>query len=66
MENIVHHFEVFHCEKSIPKFADFCTNAHLKFKNAKSCSKVIVAWAMGAKVCNFLLKSNIILISLTK
>lgn len=51
MENIVHHFEVFHCQKPVMQFDGFCTDS--KPKNAKSCSKVIAAWSMGANVFLF-------------
>lgn len=50
MENILHHFEVFHCQKPVSQFSGFCTDSYSKPKNAKSCSKVIAAWAMGAQV----------------
>jgi dopamine beta-monooxygenase len=49
-EHIVHHMELFHCrENPGESYSGHCDN-HDKPKKAKSCSKVLAAWAMGAEV----------------
>ncbi|KAF7639406.1 hypothetical protein Mgra_00001078, partial [Meloidogyne graminicola] len=45
-EMFVHHFEVFHCQTPTKQFAGDCSSA--KPIEAKSCSKVLAAWSMGA------------------
>uniref|UniRef100_A0A915P047 DOMON domain-containing protein n=1 Tax=Meloidogyne floridensis TaxID=298350 RepID=A0A915P047_9BILA len=45
-EQFVHHFEVFHCQTPTRPFAGDCSSA--KPTEAKSCSKVLAAWSMGA------------------
>uniref|UniRef100_A0A914I147 FAD-binding PCMH-type domain-containing protein n=1 Tax=Globodera rostochiensis TaxID=31243 RepID=A0A914I147_GLORO len=42
----VHHFEVFHCQQMTRPFAGDCSED--KPSEARSCSKVLAAWAMGA------------------
>ncbi|CAK5082527.1 unnamed protein product [Meloidogyne enterolobii] len=55
-EQFVHHFEVFHCQTPTRPFAGDCSTA--KPTEAKSCSKVLAAWSMGANV--FLIKFSIL------
>ncbi|KAL3115775.1 hypothetical protein niasHT_007780 [Heterodera trifolii] len=42
----VHHFEVFHCQQKTRPFTGDCSED--KPLEARSCSKVLAAWAMGA------------------
>ena len=47
-EQFVHHFEVFHCQSPTRPFAGDCSRD--KPPEARSCSKVLAAWSMGANV----------------
>lgn len=53
MEHIVHHFEVFHCQKKVEEFSGLCLSEHAKPVESRFCSKVLAAWAMGAGVSIF-------------
>lgn len=50
MEQIVHHFEVFHCQQNVSSFSGLCLSEHAKPIENRFCSKVLAAWAMGAGV----------------
>uniref|UniRef100_A0A915DXV7 Tyramine beta-hydroxylase n=1 Tax=Ditylenchus dipsaci TaxID=166011 RepID=A0A915DXV7_9BILA len=47
LEHVIHHMEVFHCQKAVSQFSDYCTNEHAMPAAKSSCSKVIAAWSMG-------------------
>ncbi|KAI1716514.1 DOMON domain-containing protein [Ditylenchus destructor] len=49
MEHIVHHMEVFHCQKPVSHFSDYCTNERAMPASKSTCSKVIAAWSMGVE-----------------
>lgn len=56
-QGIVHHMEVFHCEKpatrrGMPMYNGACVAENLP-EPIKSCRRVIGAWAMGAEVVCF-------------
>ncbi|KAI1724249.1 dopamine beta-hydroxylase [Ditylenchus destructor] len=42
MEHIVHHMEVFHCQKPVPHFSDYCTNERAMPASKPTCSKSVV------------------------